>query len=99
MDIQKALGNAIKTVRRSKGFTQEHFSDVSSRTYVSVLENGKKKPSVELIETLALAMEVHPLTILTLAYLQKDSTINLEKLQELVRSDLLEIESRNKGMV
>lgn len=69
MEIQKALGLAIKEIRLSKQLTQEFFSDVSSRTYMSVLEGGKKSPSVEKINDLANAMGIHPLTILTLSYL------------------------------
>jgi len=91
MDIQKALGQAIKKVRIKKGFSQEYFSDVSSRTYLSVLEHGKKKPSVEKIESLANAMGVHPLTILTLAYLNIDDSLNLSTLQQIVLHEITEI--------
>lgn len=81
MEIQKALGLAIKEIRLSKQLTQEFFSDVSSRTYMSVLENGKKSPSVEKIDNLANAMGVHPLTVLTLSYLIANDKLTLDQLQ------------------
>jgi len=90
MDIQLALGKAIKTIRLSKGLNQEYFSDVSSRTYLSVLENGKKKPTVEKIDTLANAMGVHPLTLLTLAYMNLDGEQNLADIHKTITDELTE---------
>lgn len=87
MEIQKALGLAIKEIRQSKQLTQEFFSDVSSRTYLSVLENGKKKPSVEKVVDLANAMGVHPLTILTLTYLIANDGLTLDGLQRQVSDE------------
>lgn len=93
MEIQKALGLAIKEIRESKQLTQEFFSDVSSRTYLSVLENGKKKPSVEKIDCLANAMGVHPITIFTLSYLIANEDLNLEELQTKVSKEMNEIKA------
>jgi len=91
MKIQKALGLAIKEIRLSKQLTQEFFSDVSSRTYLSVLETGKKRPSVEKIDDLANAMGVHPLTILTLAYLITNEEMSLDDLQGKVSNEFREL--------
>lgn len=91
MELQKALGLAIKAIRKSKGFSQEYFSDISSRTYLSVLENGKKKPSVEKIDTLANAMGVHPLTLLTLAYLKTEVDKDLIELQRVISNEISEV--------
>lgn len=90
MDIQQALGKAIKTIRTSKGLSQEYFSDVSSRTYLSVLENGKKRPTIEKINTLANAMGVHPLTLLTLAYMNLDGEKNLADIHKTITNELTE---------
>lgn len=62
------LGNAIRIVRKARGITQEGFSDVSSRTYLSSLERGLKSPTMGKLENLASAMLVHPLTLLVLGY-------------------------------
>lgn len=91
MELQKALGLAIKAIRKSKGFSQEYFSDISSRTYLSVLENGKKKPSVEKIDTLANAMGVHPLTLITLAYLKTEVDKDLIELQRVISNEISEV--------
>jgi len=62
------LGWAIKTVRAARGLSQEAFSDVSSRTYLSTLERGLKSPTLNKLAELCEVMDVHPLTLLTLAY-------------------------------
>lgn len=90
MDIQKALGKAIKTIRTSKDLSQEYFSDISSRTYLSVLENGKKKPSVEKIDSIAKAMGVHPLTLFTLAYMNLDGKLSLSELHKVINIEISE---------
>ena len=48
--------------------SQEDFSLVSSRTYVSSLERGLKSPTIQKVEELASVLNVHPLTLLALAY-------------------------------
>ena len=62
------IGQAIKTVRAVRGLSQEAFSDVSSRTYLSTLERGLKSPTLSKLAELCEVMQVHPLTLLTLAY-------------------------------
>lgn len=59
---------ALQALRKSRGLSQEDFSDVSSRTYLSSLERGLKSPTLSKIVELSEVMEVHPLTLLSLAY-------------------------------
>lgn len=92
MDFDKALGLAVRMVRLSKGLTQEFFSVISSRTHISRLENGRKKPFVVTINDLAKAMGVHPLTVLTQAYLIVNPDINLEELHKLVQNEISKID-------
>ena len=68
MSRTPSLGNAIRIVRKARGITQEGFSDISSRTYLSSLERGLKSPTMRKIESLASALHVHPLTLLLLGY-------------------------------
>ena len=63
-----SLAKALKTVRKARGLSQEAFSDVSSRTYMSTLERDLKSPTISKLDELCEVMEVHPLTLLTLAY-------------------------------
>ena len=68
MAAKNSLAAAIKTVRKARGLSQEAFSDVSSRTYLSTLERGLKSPTLSKLAALCEVMEIHPLTLLTLAY-------------------------------
>ncbi|MGE0013429.1 MAG: helix-turn-helix domain-containing protein, partial [Azoarcus sp.] len=45
MAIKPTLGSALQTARKARGLSQEAFSDVSSRTYLSTLERGLKSPT------------------------------------------------------
>lgn len=82
-----AFGKRLKMVRQSKGFTQEDFSMVSSRSYISELERGVKSPTIEKIEGLCKEMGVHPLTLLALTYLPSKSSKDLKKLLRKIESE------------
>ena len=68
MPHKNAFPAALQALRKSRGLSQEDFSDVSSRTYLSSLERGLKSPTLSKIVELCEVMEVHPLTLLSLAY-------------------------------
>lgn len=67
-----SLAKALKTVRKARSLSQEAFSDVSSRTYMSTLERDLKSPTLNKLTELCNVMEIHPLTLLTLAYAGED---------------------------
>lgn len=81
------MAKALKTVRKARGLSQEAFSDVSSRTYMSTLERDLKSPTIHKLTELCEVMEVHPLTLLTLAY-AGDSTRKTDELLAQVRQEL-----------
>ena len=87
MAAKPSLATAIRTVRKARGLSQEAFSDVSSRTYMSSLERDQKSPTMHKLTELCEVMEVHPLTLLTLAY-AGDSTRKADQLLEQVRQEL-----------
>ena len=89
MSVGIALGEAIKIIRTARKLTQEDFSDVSSRTYLSTLERGLKSPTINKIEQLAETMGVHPLTVLTLAY----ATAEKSPIEDLAAKVLGELQS------
>ncbi len=66
--------------------SQEAFSDVSSRTYMSTLERNLKSPTLHKLTELCEVMEVHPLTLLTLAY-AGDDTHKVDELLAQVRQE------------
>jgi transcriptional regulator with XRE-family HTH domain len=81
------LAAALKTVRKARGLSQEAFSDVSSRTYLSTLERDLKSPTLKKLSELCEVMEIHPLTLLTLAY-AGDSTRKTDQLLAQVKQEL-----------
>lgn len=72
MAAKHRLSEALKTIRKARELSQEAFSDVSSRTYLSSLERNLKSPTLNKLAELCEVMEVHPLTLLTLAYAGND---------------------------
>lgn len=88
MDLIKAFGIALRDVRQRRGLTQEDFSIVSSRTYLSTLERGLKGPTLEKIEQLSGVLKVHPLTLIAEAFLHEDPCLSPERLIDRVRDEL-----------
>jgi transcriptional regulator with XRE-family HTH domain len=68
--LRSAFAMALRRIRKNQNLTQEDFSLISSRTYLSSLERGLKSPTLEKIDALASTMGVHPLTLMTLCYQQ-----------------------------
>ena len=85
--VKHSLAMAIRTVRKARGLSQEAFSDVSSRTYMSSLERDLKSPTMHKLTELCEVMDVHPLTLLMLAY-AGDSTRKADQLLAQVRQEL-----------
>lgn len=92
MELQTAFGLALRRQRKAKGLSQEAFSDVSSRTYLSELERGLKNPTLEKIEKLASTMEIHPLTLLTECFSLKDGS-DMEEIFARITKELTRIEN------
>ncbi|WP_434570264.1 helix-turn-helix transcriptional regulator [Pseudomonas sp. Z3-6] len=93
MELNIAFGLALKQVRSSKNLTQEDFATVSSRTYLSTLERGLKSPTLEKVDQLARALDVHPLTILVATYVGKESHQDVEVLFQKIRDELCSVKT------
>ena len=93
---KNSLATAIRTVRKARGLSQEAFSDVSSRTYMSSLERDLKSPTLHKLTELCEVMEVHPLTLLTLAY-AGDSPHKADQLLAQVRQELEAISKKRNA--
>lgn len=87
MAAKNSLAAAIRMVRKARGLSQEAFANVSSRTYMSTLERDLKSPTIQKLADLCEVMQVHPLTLLTLAY-AGDSTHEADLLLAQVRQEL-----------
>jgi transcriptional regulator with XRE-family HTH domain len=88
-----SLAKAIKRVRKARGLSQEAFSDVSSRTYMSSLERGLKNPTISKLSELCEVMGIHPLALLTLAYAGREHEI--DKLLASVRQQIADVLAAN----
>jgi transcriptional regulator with XRE-family HTH domain len=62
-----ALGLAIRELRRTTGISQEAFAASCGlhRTYIGGIERGERNLSLRVVERLAAAIDVEPLTLLT----------------------------------
>ncbi|HBN9817943.1 TPA: helix-turn-helix transcriptional regulator [Pseudomonas aeruginosa] len=85
--VKPSLPDALRRIRKARGLSQEAFSDVSSRTYLSSLERDLKSPTLNKLVELCEVMEVHPLTLLTLAYTKGCDSVT-DQLLEQVRQEL-----------
>lgn len=88
MNSNQSFGLALKKVRKARGLTQEDFSSVSSRTYISSLERGVKGPTLDKVEILAKEIGVHPLTVLVLTYIDHYNDQNFNNLVDKVKTEL-----------
>jgi transcriptional regulator with XRE-family HTH domain len=83
-----SFARALRAVRNAKQLPQEAFDQVSSRTYVSVLERGLKSPTISKVSELAGVCGVHPLTLLLLSFSRSGKRTELEQLLTTVRCEL-----------
>ena len=88
MDTRESFAESLKTIRKAKGLTQEDFSTVSSRTYLSTLERGLKSPTLDKIEALCDTMDVHPLSLLVLTYLNTQKNKRLDSLLKKIEKEV-----------
>lgn len=79
---------ALRAARRCQGLSQEDFSVESSRTYISSLERGLKSPTLNKVDELAKVLDIHPLTLLVLAYAPNFAPGSIENLQRLIASEI-----------
>lgn len=88
MNTRQAFAYSLRTFRQHRGVTQEDFSEVSSRTYISQLERAHKSPTLDKVVDLAQAMGVHPLSLLVLACLKTEEGADLDVLLARVRAEV-----------
>lgn len=87
MELNIAIGRALRNARVRKGFTQEDFGATSSRTYISSLERGMKAVTVNKLTAIAEVMGVHPLSILAKGFLLQSGG-DLDDLLTRIRQEL-----------
>lgn len=87
MSLRKGFATALQHARKSKGLTQEDFSDVSSRTYLSSLERSIKSPTLDKIEEIAFVIGIHPATLVVLATMQSEHK-NYDQVAEIIKREI-----------
>ncbi len=58
--ISRLLGTKVQKLRKAKGYTQEELAEHIgiSRTHMGHIEQGRKSPSLELIDKIAKKLKV-----------------------------------------
>lgn len=58
MDIKKAYGEKVRSIRKSQNISQEKLAELAEldRTYISDIENGKRNVSIETVFKIAQAL-------------------------------------------
>lgn len=88
VDINCALGLALRHVRKSQGMTQEDFEPTSGRVYISKIERGLHSPSVEKIAELCAQLRVSPVTLVSLAVLISEGAADITPLLKELKQEL-----------
>lgn len=62
MNKQEQFGKKVRGIRESKGWSQEHFAEISNlhRTYISGIERGVRNPTLTVVWQIADALGVMP---------------------------------------
>lgn len=80
---QADFGRALRQLRAARGLVQEDMLLATSRR----IEQGHQIPSVRTIEVLAEQMQVHPLTLVALAYCPELDAASVSELLKTLKSD------------
>lgn len=62
MDIEQAFGLVIKKYRLQRSMSQEKlaFESGLDRTYISLLERGKRRPTINTLFAISKVLEIKP---------------------------------------
>jgi len=68
LTIEEAFGKAIRELRKAQGISQEQLAEASNldRSFISLLECGRKQPSLITIFQLAKALNISASEMLSL---------------------------------
>ncbi|NQD81036.1 helix-turn-helix transcriptional regulator [Pseudomonas sp. CrR14] len=89
MELNEAIGLVIKNLRTSKGLPQEGLGP--SQSYISAIERGKWKPSIEKLEQIADIVGIHPLTLLLLAYQKQSHGLKPDELLKKIQREVISL--------
>lgn len=65
MSLGEIVARNLRRVRKERGLSQEALADLVgiNRNYVGMIERRENSPTVDMVERLALALEIDPVDI------------------------------------
>ncbi|WP_157755730.1 helix-turn-helix domain-containing protein [Pseudomonas izuensis] len=88
MDLNQALGRALRHVRKKKGLTQEDFEPITSRSYISKVEGGYHLPTLDKTVEICDRMGVSPSLLLSLTFLIANESEDVSGLLDRLKGEL-----------
>jgi transcriptional regulator with XRE-family HTH domain len=60
MELRKIFGGRLRTLRKTKGFSQEELAEKADihPTYIGVIERGEQAPTLDTVEKIAKALDI-----------------------------------------
>ena len=81
--LSKVFGKVIAELRKERGLSQEYLAEAidSTNVYISLLENGQRKPSLNATILIAQSLEIQPDTLVerVVALLKQEDVGNTGK--------------------
>jgi transcriptional regulator with XRE-family HTH domain len=67
MGLKQTVARNVRRLRLERGYTQEELSELAgiNRNYTGMIERGERSPTVDILEKLAKALKIDPVTLLT----------------------------------
>lgn len=82
MTLKLAVAAVLRVFRSRSSRTQESLSDAGSRTYLADLEQGRYGITLEKLHTISPALEISPITFLTLVLSTSEGSSTQELLSQ-----------------
>ena len=82
------FGPALKKLRLARGLSQQSLVNVATREHLSRLERGVSSPNLTLVCDIARELDVHPMSLLALAFAKEVSDPSLRELFATILTDL-----------
>lgn len=90
MSLKTAFAAVLKSMRTSRGLTQKHLSDASSRTYLSKLERAQSSLTLDKLDAISQTLGLSPLTLVAIT-LGTESRASLRDLLNRLETELFDL--------
>jgi transcriptional regulator with XRE-family HTH domain len=67
MGLKQTVASNVRTLRKERGYTQKELSKLAgiNHKYAGMIEREERSPTVDILEKIATALKVEPVTLLT----------------------------------